>query len=137
MGSFKGVARVQRERPARDSAVLVINVSGTIQHGELPDEVRALPLFEVTVDAVPHPDILTGPRALASFGAACRKFLADLENQGHKHIRFLHVFAAMPLSAGVVFGRVFAPETHPALQLYDRTEVGYVPALRVGSHETH
>ncbi|MET3205298.1 UNVERIFIED_ORG: hypothetical protein ABIB21_002092 [Arthrobacter sp. UYEF13] len=136
-GDAEFTVRLSDRDPASDSAVLVVNVSGTIQHSELPDEVRTLPIFEVTLDAVPHPDILTGPQALTSFGTACRKFLAEIENHGHKHIRLLHVFAAMPLSAAVVFGRVFAPETHPALQLYDRTEAGYVPALRVGTSETH
>lgn len=119
--------------PARSEAVLVINVSGTIHHDELPSGVRGLPVFELGVDDLAHPDVLTGPRALAAFSNACRNMLAELESRGHKHVRLLHVFAAMPLSSAVEFGRVFARDVHPSIQLYDRTpNDGYVRAIQVG-----
>jgi hypothetical protein len=118
-------------------AVLIINLSGTIHSSELPASTSHLARYEITVDEVPHPDILQSAAALADFTAAGRQLLARLEAGGHKHIRRLHVFAAMPLSAAVAFGRIFADEVHPALQLYDRTQDGvYTPAIQVGSNET-
>ena len=100
---------------------------------ELPSSTSHLARYEITVGEVPHPDILQSAAALADFTAAGRHLLARLEADGHKHIRLLHVFAAMPLSAAVAFGRIFADEVHPALQLYDRTQNGvYTPAIQVG-----
>ncbi|MBC2644996.1 MULTISPECIES: SAVED domain-containing protein [unclassified Rhodococcus (in: high G+C Gram-positive bacteria)] len=118
--------------PAESEAVLIVNVSGTIKHDELPVAVRGLPLSEITIVGTAHTDVLAGPGALAAFSLTLRKFLAELET-GHKHVRLLHLFAAIPLSAGVALGRVFAPEVHPSVQLYDRTDSGdYVEAIRVG-----
>lgn len=120
--------------PAQDEAVLVINVSGSIHHHELPSAVRDLPLCELVVDELAHPDVFAGPKALAAFSDACRNLLAQLEARGHKHVRLLHVFAAMPLSAAVEFGRVFAPEVHPSIQLYDRMPDGeYIQAIKIGT----
>lgn len=119
--------------PDADEAVLVLNLSGTIHHKELPPSTTNLARYEITVDELPHPDILQSSQALANFSAAGRNLLARLEADGHKHIRLLHVFAAIPLSAAVAFGRMFADEVHPALQLYDRTQDGvYAPAIQVG-----
>lgn len=120
--------------PGSTEAVLVINVSGTIHPDELPAGVRDLPSFELGVDGLAHPDVLTGPRALAAFSDACRNMLAELERRGHKHVRLLHVFAAIPLSSAVELGRIFARDVHPAIQLYDRTpNDGYVRAIQVGN----
>lgn len=119
--------------PARCEATLVINVSGTIHRDELPPDVRDLPVFELAVDQLAHPDVLAGPGALDAFSDACRRMLAEMEGRGHKHVRLLHVFAAMPLSSAVEFGRVLSRDVYPSLQLYDRTPSGdYVPAIQVG-----
>lgn len=120
-------------KPARCEATLVINVSGTIHRDELPPGVRDLPVFELAVDQLAHPDVLAGPGALDAFSDACRRMLAEMEGRGHKHVRLLHVFAAMPLSSAVEFGRVLSRDVYPSLQLYDRTPSGdYVPAIEVG-----
>lgn len=120
--------------PELDEAVLIVNVSGTVGSHELPSTTHGLPLSKITIDGYAHPDALEGPSALLEFSSALRKFLAELERSGHKHVRLLHVFLALPLSAGIILGRVFAPEVHPAIQLYDRTDSGsYVPAIRVGT----
>lgn len=116
-----------------DEAVLVINVSGTIQRDELPAEVDHLTLLKIAVkDQTPHPDVLSGPEALAAFEHAVRALLAEMEDR-HKHVRRLHLFAAMPLSAGVTFGRVFDPDVHASLAIYDRVSDGYSLALEVGN----
>jgi hypothetical protein len=119
--------------PASCEATLVINVSGTIHRDELPPGVRDLPVFELAVDQLAHADVLAGPGALGAFSDASRRMLAEMEGRGHKHVRLLHVFAAMPLSSAVEFGRVLSRDVHPSLQLYDRTPSGgYVPAIHVG-----
>ncbi|NIL92169.1 hypothetical protein RhoFasSB10_04526 [Rhodococcus fascians] len=120
--------------PIEGEAVLIVNVSGTISHRELPENVRGLPTSVITIDGEAHPDALAGPQALDEFSTTLRKFLSELERTGHKHVRLLHIFAAIPLSAGVALGRVFAPEVHPSIQLYDRTDSGnYAKAIRVGT----
>jgi SMODS-associated and fused to various effectors sensor domain len=121
------------QAPAHDEAVLIINVSGTIHNDELPSSTSHLARYAIDVDQLPQPDVLASAAALAEFSAAGRRLLAQMEAVGHKHIRLLNVFAAIPLSAAVAFGRIFADEVHPALQLYDRTHDGvYVPAIQVG-----
>lgn len=118
--------------PEADEGVLVMNVSGTIQAEELPEELASLPRFELVVDGAAEPDVFRGPAAVASFTAACRHLLADIERT-NKQMRLLHVFAALPLTAGVAFGRVFDPSVHPSVLVYDRTDNGYRPALQVGA----
>lgn len=124
--------RIPVATPGVDEGVLVINVSGSIQHNELPDALVNLPYFELLVTGVtPSPDVLRGAVALTSFASICRRLLAEIEAT-HKQIRLLHVFAAIPLSAGVAFGRVFDPSVHPSVLIYDRSDSGYRAALRIG-----
>ena len=115
----------------KDEATLIMNVSGSIQREELPVAAQTLPLFRFTVDGIAHSDVFRGPAALAAFEAAARELLAHIESE-HKHLRMLHVFAALPLSAGVSFGRVFDHDVHPAVRIYDRTTDGYEIGLEVG-----
>lgn len=107
--------------------VLVMNVSGTIKPSELPTEVADLPRVTLTVDGTPEPDIFTGPRAVESFTSASREVLSRLEAT-NKQIRTLHVFAAIPLSAAVAFGRVL-DHPHPDAVIYDRSAHNYQPAI--------
>ncbi|WP_143861551.1 SAVED domain-containing protein [Nocardia amikacinitolerans] len=116
-----------------DSAVLILNISGTIERRELPDALASLPTFGIEVKGIAHPDIISGPNVLVGFVKACRLFLSELED-GFKRVRLLHVFAAMPVSAAVAFGRCLAPEVHPAIQLCDRQNDGhYTTAIRIGA----
>ncbi len=115
-----------------DEAVVILNISGSIQQNELPPDLQQLPRFLVTTATTPSPDVIKGPRVLAAFDHECRELLAEIERT-HKHVRRLHVFPAMPLSAGVTFGQVLDPDVHPAIAIYDRTPDGYVLALEVGN----
>jgi hypothetical protein len=115
-----------------EEAVLIMNISGSIERDELPEAVQGMPHFKLSVEGIAHPDVFAGPNTLTAFAAACRRLLAEIE-KGHKRIRLLHVFAAMPLSSGVTFGRVFDPDVHPTIAIYDRTHHGYMPALEVGN----
>jgi hypothetical protein len=113
--------------------VLVVNVTGSIQPGEVPAGLAELPRFGISIDGVtPSPDVIAGPKALGSFEASCRALLAGIE-ASHKRLRRLHVLAAIPVSAAVVLGRVGDPAVHPSLLVYDRTDDGYKPALEVGA----
>ena len=114
-----------------DEAVLLINASGTVQRDELPDALRALPVYVVAPDDVtPHTDTVASPASLISFETAVRAVLADVEAT-HKQVRRLHVIAAAPLSAAVVLGRVRDPHVHPSYVLYDRADSGYRPVLEI------
>ena len=114
-----------------DEAVLLVNASGTVQLGELPAELRGLPVYVIAPDGVtPHPDTVASPASLVSFEKAARAVLADIEAT-RMHVRRLHVVAAAPLSAAVVLGRVRDPHVHPAYVVYDRADSGYQPALEM------
>jgi hypothetical protein len=114
-----------------DEAVLLVNASGTVQLDELPDALRALPVYVVAPDGVtPHTDTVASPASLVSFETAVRAVLADVEAT-RKQVRRLHVVAASPLSAAVVLGRVRDPHVHPSYVLYDRTDSGYQPVLEI------
>jgi hypothetical protein len=121
------------ERPAPgDEAVLVLNVSGSIQTGELPEDLAGLPRFEITAThTTPSPGILRSLGDLIEFSNTLRTLFATIEARD-KHIRRLHVFAALPVSAAVELGRVHVPHVHPDLAIYSRESDGaYYYALEV------
>ncbi|MGC5000059.1 SAVED domain-containing protein [Streptomyces sp. DT195] len=120
----------QGDVPA-DEAVLVLNVSGTIQPGEIPTALAGLRRYRVAVlDAPAAPDVMRNRASLGRFEVCLRNLFADLEAKA-KHIKRLHVLPALPLSAGVTLGRVHDRQVHPSLKIYDRTERGYYPALEI------
>ena len=122
--------------PARgtpdEEAVLVLNVSGSIDAAELPVELRGLPTFEIRPAAgTPGPDTVASRASLSVFEAAVRRLFSQIE-VSHKSVRQLHVLAALPLSAAVVLGRAHDRHVHPVLAVYDRTSAGYRIALEIG-----
>jgi hypothetical protein len=116
---------------AHDEAVLLVNLSGTVQPEELPEALRGLPRFVVApAAATPHPDIIGTAATLRSFEATARGLLAGIE-QDHKQLRRLHLLGAIPVSAAVVLGRVRDPHVHPDYVLYDRGADGYTAVLEI------
>lgn len=114
-----------------DDAVLLVNLSGTVQPDELPEDLCGLPRFVISpTAATPHPDIMGTAATLSAFEWTIRGVLAGIE-QGHKQLRRLHVLGAIPVSAAVVLGRVRDPHVHPAYVLYDRGADGYTAVLEV------
>lgn len=118
-------------QPEVDEAVLVINVSGSIQLHELPDALTSLPRFTITLDGTtPEPDIFSTPESVDAFTRTCRQLLSEME-ASHKQVQRLHVFAAMPMSAAIALGQVLDTTVHPQLSLYERTDMGYVSSMEV------
>jgi hypothetical protein len=123
------------DRPATSAGgrdgVLVLNLSGTIQPGELPSSVTTLPTWRIApAGTVPHPDILTQRADLDAFERAARNVFSEIEATA-KSTETLHVFPAIPIAAAVTLGRVRDPQVHPRLRIYDRTADGYQPVLEV------
>ncbi|MFJ5099369.1 SAVED domain-containing protein [Streptomyces sp. NPDC088557] len=111
--------------------VLVLNLSGSIQVDEIPEQLAGLPRWVITPqDVVPSADVIDSLATLNEFINALRGLLSDLEAH-HKHLRRLHVLAAAPVSAAVELGRVHESHVHPALAIYDRTDGRYTAALEI------
>jgi hypothetical protein len=122
---------VVRADDGRTEAILVLNVSGVIQMDELPGEVDGLPAVQIAPMGVPaEPDIIQSKETLAAFEATIRSYLAFTEEEA-KSTRVVHVFAAVPVSAAVVLGRVRDPQVHPTFRLYDRAAAGYQAVLDI------
>lgn len=113
-----------------EEAVLLCNLSGTVQPAELPDTLAGLPRFVASpVGVTPHVDIIGTAATLQAFEATVRGLLGVVE-QDHKHVKRLHVLGAIPVSAAVVLGRVRDPHVNPEYVVYDRTD-GFTPVLEV------
>ena len=112
--------------------VLLLNISGTVQYRDIPCRLQSAPRFGVRwANRTPSPDALCSRQGLQDFESALRELLALIESSSGSIDR-LHTFAALPMSAAVVLGRVLDRKIHPRLILYDRTPSGYQPRLEVG-----
>lgn len=112
-------------------AVLILNVSGTIQPEELPAEISDKPCFVLTpIGEIPSVDVVRSPETLENFTRCIRTLLSELELTD-KQMPALHVFAALPLSAAVALGRARDPHVHPSFVIYDRTDGRYRPVLEI------
>jgi hypothetical protein len=114
-------------------AVLIVNASGTVHAEEVPEDLKALPVFMIApaAGAEPGPDTFENADTLASFDAAVRGFFAGLETTPEtKAIRRLHLLAAAPISAAVTIGRRLPRDNAaPDLALYHRTDNTYAYAF--------
>lgn len=120
-----------QDMPPTEEAVLVLNLSGSIQTAELPSDLAGLRRYRISpVEATPAPDIMRHRGSLAGFQERLRALFADIEANA-KCVRRLHVLPAVPLSAAVSLGRVHDRQVHPRLTIYDRTDRGYRPALEI------
>jgi hypothetical protein len=122
---------VMHDAPTGLEAVLVLNVSGTIQADEIPAPLTGYRTYQlVPKNMTPGPDILRNRASLANFELSIRELFSSLEANA-KTVRRLHVLPAVPLSAAVALGRIRDPQVHPALLMYDRTDSGYKLALEI------
>lgn len=120
------------ERPvSAHEAVLVLNVSGTIQPSELPAALAHLPRYTLAPKgATPSTTLVDSPVALEAFAQVVRELFATIEAHD-KHVERLHVFAALPASAAVELGRAHVPHVHPKLAIHSREDAGYCFALEL------
>lgn len=113
------------------AAVILANVSGTIQAHELPPGVAGYPLVSITpTSGVPRPGLVSDRPTLAAFERAFRTVLAQLEERA-KAVRELHIFAAAPISAAITMGRCINPQVHPVTHAYARANGSYIRALEI------
>lgn len=114
-----------------EEAVLILNVSGTISAGEIPEAVAGLPRYVLSpIATAPDKDLITSRETLVAFAIELRRLLSSLEVPA-KTVRRLHVLAALPLSAAVALGRVHHAGVNPNLVLYDRADGRYAPVLEI------
>jgi len=107
-----------------ETAVVVLNLSGTIQGSDIPAELHNLATYVIAPSepTVPHPQLVDSPAALASFEAAFRNLLALVERNGNP--QQLAILPALPITAAVTLGRCLMPNVSPVLQVYDRDADG-------------
>ena len=118
------------ELDAAEEAVLILNVSGTVNLEQVPAGLHALPRVMVEPDALPSPDIVRSRASLDAFCKAIREVNATLD--AHKDtLRRLHVFGALPPAAAVELGRLHDSHVHPALVLHSLDNGTYRFALEI------
>lgn len=103
---------------------LLVSISGTVHGHELPIGLSEMPRFEVA--PVKHPaagGTIDTRATLANLELALRKLFAEIE-RNHTSIERMHVFAALPISAAVVLGRVSVSLSRVKLVTYDYTGKG-------------
>lgn len=114
-----------------EEAVLLMNVSGTIDPDEIPEALAGLPRFVLSpIATAPDKDLVKSRETLGAFAAEVRRLLSSLEVPA-KTVRRLHVLAALPLSAAVMLGRLHHSGVNPTLVLYDRADGRYAPVLEI------
>lgn len=129
-----GMFAIQTPSAVTDTGdgVLILNISGTVQCARIPCELQNAPCFRMDWDdRSPSSDALSSRKALQDFEEVIRGLFAYIESS-HGGIERLHTFAAIPMSAAVMLGKVLNPKINPHVILYDRTLSGYEPRLEVG-----
>lgn len=120
-----------RDGNSTDDAVLITNLSGTTPLTDLPAALDSAPVFQTDPKPGPAEDLFAHPAVLARFEDGIRAFFTGLERT-HKHLQRIHVLGAMPVSPAVTLGRILkSPGLRPSVVTYDRTDGGYVQALKV------
>lgn len=120
------------ESPSAEDAVLVLNISGTIEPSAVPVFLNAAPVFTIAAtNGAPATETIRTKADLDRFSQVVRDVFAELERAG-KVVKHLHVLAAAPVSAAIALGRALDPHVHPALVMYDRMDDGaYKMALTI------
>jgi hypothetical protein len=117
---------------SKDAEVaLIVNVSGTVPVSEVQQTINGIPIYQLApTEGIPYPDGVTNPATLKNFEATLRLFLAELE-QKERRVQRLHIFTAVPLSVGVVIGRVFNFDVDPTLVIYELVDGQRVSTMEI------
>lgn len=122
---------VERGGELADEMVLVVNVSGTVDPRELPDDIRGLSRLTLRLArGAPGPSTISSLLSLQAFESAARAMLAELE-VGGRVVRRLHVVGAMPVSAAITLGHIRSAGVHPGFAVYMRVTNGYTRAMEI------
>lgn len=126
--------RLLQECPDKRNVSLILNISGSIQVGELPAEITVTStIYEIrTKDITPNPDAVLTQSSLQEFRQCYRLFLATLE-ANHKLATSIHLFPSVPLSIAMACGLDLMPHAHPELIIYDRMPRQFTAVLSVNS----
>ena len=124
---------VETPAPSPATAVnVVVNASGSIHRGELPDDLQGLPTYTIRLagDRPPHANAIESRATLDHFRSACYNLFAAIEDN-HKQTRDIHLIAAMPLSAAVTVGQAINPQVLERVTVYHRADGHYVSSLEI------
>lgn len=114
-------------------AVLVLDVSGTVDQDAIPVALTSLTRFAIQPKSgEPHCDAISSHASRNSYSDSLRKLLGHLEAT-HKQVKTLHVFAAAPACAAIILGRSVGWGFHPNLVIYDYDRDKYEHALEVSA----
>lgn len=120
--------------PDKRKVALILNVSGSIDTGELPDEI--ISDFNIyvlkTKDIDPNPDVILTQESLQEFRTCYRLFLATIEAK-HKLAPSIHVFPSVPISVALACGLDLMPHVQPEFIIYDRMPRQFIAVLSVNS----
>jgi SMODS-associated and fused to various effectors sensor domain len=121
-----------KRNPSEHDAVVLMNISGTVQTSRIPTQVEKCSRFIVDIEnAEPSSDAINTAETLASFENTCRQLFVAIEAR-HPHFERVHLFGALPASAAVVLGRVHNPAVHPKLLTYHLADNLYSRAIEIG-----
>lgn len=107
-----------------DHVALILNISGTMQLQELPEEIQqAYTIYELSpiLPDVSGPSLISSPEARVSFEQMVRRLFAHVEKE-HGKIPEIAIFPAIPISCAITLGRAIMPHVSPSLIVYDRDE---------------
>lgn len=122
---------LRRPRGLAGEPVLLLSCSGVIDRRLVAAAVkRRHAVWELTVPR-PYNDFMRGPRQLGLFREYARFALAQIR-RAHPG-KTVHVFAAVPVSCAVEFGRVrMKPDAPWLVYDFNQQRTGYVPVTTLG-----
>ncbi len=111
-----------QEGTDRQLVAIVLSLSGSIELGDLPEEVsRAYTVYEVRPLGQQGPNLIASPGDLAVLEGHLRNLFAMVEDL-HGKIDVIAVFPAIGVASAVTLGRVLMPEVSPALIMFERDD---------------
>lgn len=118
----------------KKQVAVIINISGSIQIEELPEQIiEQFNIYVIrTKDVDPHPDAILTQDSLQEFRKCYRLFLAAIE-VNHKLAPSIHLFPSVPLSVAIACGLDLMPHSQPELVIYDRMPKHFKAVLSVNS----
>lgn len=120
----------------RKTPALSLSLSGSINHDSIK-KVLGQDCDIWTISALePNPNIIKAKNQLCAFKEYVRKVLDEIKNN-YQPGTFLNVFAAMPVSANVEFGRLILPRADMPMKIYNLNDKSteYKHAITINNKE--